>query len=91
MKYAIVTWLDAHYSDADITAHEANDLVPMATESVGMVIAHVPAGIVIATDSFPQHPGTFKHRHFIPSDMIVSVRYLEPLPDPMVVELVDDD
>lgn len=91
MKVAIVTWLDAHYTADEVTVHAAQDMTPVPTESVGFVMANTPSGITLGTDAFPDHPGHYKHVHFVPNDMVISVKYLEPVPDPMTVELVDDD
>jgi hypothetical protein len=90
MKYAIVTWLDAHCSDREFSALEAQHFVPLPTQSSGFLVASTPSGVTLAVDWFPETQ-TYKNGHFIGSDMIVKIEIREWHTEMLEVELVDDD
>ena len=76
LKLVEVVWNDAWYDDNTSTrADSIEHARPFRTCTIGYLVANEKAGVMLSRDFYPS-TNEFKHRHFIPSEMMVSMRYL---------------
>ncbi len=69
-----VTWNDAWYDDDAASATDSMERMhPFRTTTVGYQIGQDEGGIMLSRDYYPSL-STFKHRHYIPAGMIVSIK-----------------
>jgi hypothetical protein len=90
-QLAVVVWHDHHCSDQPISRAAAALLKPMRRMASGWVLAETEHGITLAMDVATEDPDEGDPHLFIGRDMIEAVIWAQWKPDPMAVELVDDD
>lgn len=70
MRVVEVWWGDAHVSTNDISIKKATDSKPIATITVGFLVAENDDGVVVAMDCWPKDPKNVKVHTFIPWGMV---------------------
>jgi hypothetical protein len=79
MRIVEVHWLDAWVSTGDMSTKQALKAKPIATITVGQLLAENNEGIVMVSDTYPKSPKKGKVPNLIPWGMVSEYyEYIDP-------------